>query len=196
MEVKAKTKHIRMSPRKIRLVVDVIRGLVISQALDQLKFLNKKAVRPVEKLIKSCLANAEHNYELDKNNLYIKEIRVDEGSTLHRWMPRAHGRATPIRKRTSHIILTLAEIKESGRTGAKKRKVEAAIKLDGKPKEAEEKGLKVKEKKETKQEKKDNIIEKGKEIVDPGFEGRGGQTKVEGSSYRGMAKRFFRRKSG
>lgn len=201
MEIKAKAKHIRISPRKVRLVVDIIRGLEVNKALDQLQHVNKQAVRPLIKLIKSSIANAEHNFELDKNNLKITEIRVDEGPTLHRWMPRAHGRATPVRKRTSHISLTLAEIKVSGAKKAKKLKIEEPIKMDSKPKEEE--GLKLKSEKDKKESvtkisraEKEKGLDKGDKIIDPRMEGRGGHTKVEGGKRQGFASRFFRRKSG
>ena len=113
MEVKAKAKYIRMSPRKVRLVADVVRGLAVEKAMDQLVFVKKHAVRPIEKLLNSAVANAENNFELEKKNLYIKEIKINEGPTLKRWKPRARGRATPIRKRTSHIDIVLAELVES-----------------------------------------------------------------------------------
>ena len=129
MEVKAKLKHLRMSPRKVRLVASLIRGLEIEKAIDQLKFANKKAAKPVEKLLNSCIANGVNNFGLEKENLLIKEIKVDDGATLKRWMPRAHGRATPIRKRCSHVSITLSEIKESGKKKGKKHKLEAPVKL-------------------------------------------------------------------
>lgn len=197
MEIKAKAKHIRMSPRKVRLVVDVARGKEVEIALDQLKFVNKLAVKPITKLINSAVASAEHDFEIEKNNLYIKEIKVDEGSTLHRWTPKAHGRATPIRKRTSHVSLVLAEIKESGKTEAKKQEIEAPVKLTTKPKG--EDSVKVKE---AKKEKEKEIStppaggEKDKQIVDPRGEGRGGHTKIEGKSHKGFVGKMFRRKSG
>ena len=109
MEVKAKAKYIRRSPKKVRLVVDVIRGLDVPIAENQLKFMNKGAVVPILKLLNSAVANAEHNFELKKDNLYIKEIKVDQGPTLKRWMPRAMGRATTIRKKSSHISIVLSE---------------------------------------------------------------------------------------
>jgi large subunit ribosomal protein L22 len=113
MEVKAQAKYIRMSPRKIRLVVDLIRGLDVDKAEFQLSFMNKAAAKPVLKLLKSAVANALQNFKLKKENLYIEEIRVDGGPTLKRWQPRAFGRATPIRKRSAHIIVVLGEKKES-----------------------------------------------------------------------------------
>ncbi|MCD4705591.1 50S ribosomal protein L22, partial [bacterium] len=107
MEMKAKAKYIKMSPKKVRLVVDVIRKMDVDNALAQLKFINKLAAKPVEKLINSAIANAKHNFGLEKDNLYIKEIKVDEGAILKRWRPRAFGRAGAIRKRSSHISLIL-----------------------------------------------------------------------------------------
>ncbi|MFH1047564.1 MAG: 50S ribosomal protein L22 [Patescibacteria group bacterium] len=109
MEVIAKVRRLRMSPRKVRLVADMVRGLDVTVAEAQLTFLNKAAARPVLKLIRSAKANAEHNFKLTGDGLYIKTIMVDGGPTLHRWMPRAFGRATPIRKRTSHITVILDE---------------------------------------------------------------------------------------
>ncbi len=193
MEVKATAKHIKMSPRKVRLVADMVRGMEVNKALDQLNFTNKWAKKPIKKLIESAIANAENNFELDKNNLFIKEIRVDEGATLKRWMPRAHGRATSIRKRMSHIFLTLAEIKDSGKKKAKKQEIEAPIKLGEQPKEKED-AKKVKVEKE--EENTGDAKEKGAEIHDPRGEGRGGHTKIEGKGQKGFASKIFRRKSG
>ena len=197
MEVKAQVKYIKISPRKVRLVANVIRGLRLDKALDQLSFLNKKAVRPVEKLINSAAANAENNFELEKDNLFIKEIKVNEGPTLHRWKPRARGRATPIRKRTSHIYLALGELVESGKIKPKKQKIEAPVKLGKKPKEDE--GVKVKDKKTSsaKITKDKAEEEKDKKIIDPRGEGKGRPTKIEGGAKKkGFGSKFFRRKSG
>lgn len=109
MEVKAYLRHLRISPRKVRLVVDIIRGMGAEQAQTQLEFINKRATEPVLKLLNSALANAEHNFNLEKENLYISKIFVDEGATLKRARPRAMGRSAPIRKRTSHITVILDE---------------------------------------------------------------------------------------
>lgn len=108
MEVKATLKHLRISPRKVRLVIDVVRGMSVQQAEEQLMFMNKQTAKHVLKLIQSATANAKNNFKLEKKDLFIKEIVADEGFTLKRWMPRAHGRATPLRKRSSHIRLVLA----------------------------------------------------------------------------------------
>ncbi len=109
MEVKAKARFIRMSPRKVRLVVDLVRGMTVKEAQSQLKFMKKAAAVPVSKLLNSAVANAVHNFNLDAQNLYIKEILADGGPVLGRWRARAFGRAAPIRKRTTHISITLDE---------------------------------------------------------------------------------------
>ena len=196
MEVKAKAKHIRMSPRKVRLVADIVRGLSVQDAVNQLRFTNKKAVLPVKKLIESAIASAENNYELKQDNLFIREIKVDEGATMKRWKPRARGRATPIRKRTSHINLILGELIDSGKVKAKKIKIDAPVKLGAKAKEDE--GAKVK----SKDDKNNKKIEEGKKeadnkkIIDPRGEGRGKHTKIEGKNEKGFMNKVFRRKSG
>lgn len=96
-----------MSPRKVRLVVDSVRGLKAEAALDQLYFSQKDAAKPLAKLIKSAMANAKHNHDIDANTLVVKTAFVDGGAIQYRWMPRAMGRATPIRKRTAHITVIL-----------------------------------------------------------------------------------------
>lgn len=195
MKVKAKAKFIRQSPTKIRLVADLIRKLPVGQALDQLKFSGKRAAGPVIKLIESAMANAEHNFELAKDNLFVKEITIDQGPTLKRWMPRAHGRATPIRKKLSHINLVLEEIKPSGKAAAKKTVLEAPVKLGVQPKK--ESSVKIKEsvKEEIVEPKGEEMKEKGKVITDPRMEGRRGHAKAEGGA-KGFAAKMFRRKSG
>ncbi|MCK5211574.1 50S ribosomal protein L22 [Candidatus Parcubacteria bacterium] len=194
MEIKAKAKYVRMSPRKMRAVADAIRGLSILKAKDQLTFINKLAVRPVSKLIASAIASAEHNFEIEEKNLYIKEIRVNEGPTLKRWKPRARGRATPIRKRTSHVDLILAELVESGKKGPKKQKIEEPLKLGTKPKEAE--GVKVSDKDDKEKSEEKSTDDKGKKIIDPRGQGKGKNTMVEGKGRKGFVDKMFRRKSG
>jgi len=108
-----------MSPRKVRLVANLIKGMDVSPAKLQLKFLTKRAARPVEKLLDSAIANAENNFSLDRKNLYVSSILVGSGTTLKRWLPRAFGRATPIMKRTSRITIVLGE-----RVPTKKKKAE------------------------------------------------------------------------
>ena len=109
MEVKAQLKYLRQSPRKVRLVADTVRGKSISEATAKLRFASKTAASPLQKLLASAVANAQHNFKLDKGNLFIKSIRVDQGSVLKRYRPRAFGRAAPIRKKTSHITIILTD---------------------------------------------------------------------------------------
>lgn len=195
MQVKASLNNLRIAPRKVRLLADLVRGLEVNKALDQIAFSYKKSAEPVAKLIKSAIANAIHNYDLDKNNLFIKEIRVDEGKTLKRWMPKAHGRATPIRKRSSHITLILGELKDSGVKQAKKQTIEAPVDLSAIAKKGEDKKVKKEtSKKETKT--ADKTEEKGKVINDPRMEGRRGHAKLEGGTEKGFIKKVFQRKSG
>lgn len=113
-QAKAQLKSLRMSPRKVRLVVDLVRGMNVEAARAELAFNKKAAARPVLKLLESAVANAVHNHHMKTENLMIETAFVDEGKTLRRWMPRAMGRATPLRKRSSHITLVLTgEVDES-----------------------------------------------------------------------------------
>jgi len=110
MEAKAKLNFYRMSSQKVRLVVDQVRGKDINEALNLLKVSPKKASGIIANLLRSAVANAEQTGKVDIDTLYIKKITVDEGPTFPpRFRPRAHGRATPILKRTSHIQVTLEE---------------------------------------------------------------------------------------
>jgi len=105
--MKASLKNYRQSPRKVRLVADLVRGKKVSQALLELKFLPKRATEVISKMIASATANAEHNFKVSADDLFIKEITVDKGVTLKRYRPRARGVAKRINKRTSNISLTL-----------------------------------------------------------------------------------------
>jgi len=112
MQAKAIARTVRIAPRKVRLVVDLIRGKQIGEAVAILNHTPRSASPVVEKVLKSAVANAEHNYDLDVNNLFISEVFVDEGPTLKRFRPRAMGRASAINKRTSHITIVVSEKKE------------------------------------------------------------------------------------
>ena len=109
MDVRAVAKFIRVSPRKARLVVDVVRGKSVAEAERLLMFMNKKAAEPVLKLVRSAAANAEHNFKLKKDQMYVAEIQANEGFVMKRFMPRAFGRATTLRKRSSNITVVLRE---------------------------------------------------------------------------------------
>jgi len=144
MKVKASLKNLRMSPRKVRLVTRSIVGMNCAQALIQLQNLIKKTSNPMEKLLRSAIANAENNFGLDKDNLFVSNIQVGGGPSLKRWLPRAQGRATLILKRTCQIDLELDE-----RIEGKNRK----------SKEQLEKERAEKEKANKKAEKKEEIAE-------------------------------------
>ena len=109
MEMSAHARFIRISPRKVRIVADNIKGQPVEKAVGLLTFTPKKAGRILLKVVKSAVANAEQNANVDVDNLYVKRISVDEGPTLKRWRARAQGRAYHIRKRTSHITVVLDE---------------------------------------------------------------------------------------
>ena len=113
MEVRATAKWIHNSPRKVRLVVDQIRGLSVNEALALLKFSKKHAAKQIEKVLRSAVANAEaharaDNESLDVDTLFVKHAIINEGPKLKRFTPAAMGRATPILKRTSHVEIVVA----------------------------------------------------------------------------------------
>ena len=109
--MKAKLRYLRISPRKTRLVVDLIRGKNVEEAISILTFTRRAASEPVRKLIESAMSNAEEQ-DFDVEALYVKEIQVNEGPTLRRYRPRAMGRATRINKRTSHVTCVLGDRSE------------------------------------------------------------------------------------
>lgn len=156
MEVKAVLRRYRVAPRKVRLVVNLIRGLDVDKALGQLDFLDKKSTLAISKLLNSAIANAVNNFLLEKNNLYIKSVFVDQGPVFKRWMPKAHGRATKIKKYTSHITIILDERVE-------KLKKENSKKVDAGKKKSEKK---TNLKENTSDKKNKNIIPKKKFLVD------------------------------
>jgi large subunit ribosomal protein L22 len=105
MEVKAVTRYVRISPLKVRLVMDVVRGMPVNKALGTLRYMPQKAAREVARTIQSAAANAEHNHDLDRDTLVVKRIFADQGPTLKRFMPRARGMANSIRKPMTHITV-------------------------------------------------------------------------------------------
>lgn len=107
MPVKVHLNNLRTAPRKVMLVIDLIRGLRIDEAMEQLKYMPKRAAVPIMKLLKSAVAAAENDYKMNKEDLFISKATVDMGATLKRSMPRAMGRAFPIMKRTSNITIEL-----------------------------------------------------------------------------------------
>lgn len=111
MEAKAIARYVRLTPRKARLVADLVRGKSALQALDILTFTNKKAAVVLKKTLASAIANATNNFNMNEENLYVAKVMVDEGPILKRVMPRAMGRADIIHKKTAHVTIVVAEKK-------------------------------------------------------------------------------------
>ena len=109
MEVRAVSKYVRISPQKVRKLVDDIKGAPVESGLQKLKFMPQKAANILEKIIRSAVANADQNADIDIDLLVIRNIIADQGPTLKRWKARARGRGTRVLKRTSHITVILAE---------------------------------------------------------------------------------------
>lgn len=109
MESRAVLQYLRMSPQKVRLVADLVRGKKVDEALSILQFTPKAAALPVSKVIKSAVANAQHGGKIDVDTLYVKTIMVDPGPTMKRFMPRAMGRVNRIIRRSSHVTVVLEE---------------------------------------------------------------------------------------
>lgn len=109
MKVRARATFIRQSPSKVRLVLDLVRGLPVEEARDVLAFTQRRASDPVSKVLESAVANASHNHALDSSELRIVQAFADEGPTLKRYRPRARGRATQILKRTSHVTIVVGD---------------------------------------------------------------------------------------
>lgn len=143
MTVIAKLNNLKIAPRKVRLVADLIRGKKVVDALNQLEFLVKGSAEPMKKLLNQAVANAENNFKLKGEDLYISKIIVDGGVTLKRWLPRSRGRADQILKESSHITLELDVFKET------KKKKRISKKKEIKKEEVEKETKKV-EKKEVK----------------------------------------------
>jgi large subunit ribosomal protein L22 len=125
MEATAKLRYLRITPRKVRAVADLIRGKNVSSALQQLAYVEKRAAEPVAKLLRSAVANAEiaSKNQVDVDRLWVTSLMVDQGPSLRRFMPRAMGRAFKILKKTSHIALTISD-----EAAPKKKRVKPARK--------------------------------------------------------------------
>ncbi len=109
MEVRAVSKYVRISPRKVHKVIDAVKGKPVESGIQILKFMPQKAASILEKIVRSAVANADHNADIDIDSLVIHNIIADQGPSLKRWKARARGRGTRILKRTSHITVILAE---------------------------------------------------------------------------------------
>ena len=124
MEATAKLRYLRITPRKVRVVADLIRGKNVNQALAQLAYVEKRAAEPVAKLLRSAVANADQASKgsVDVDQLVVKELMVDQGPSLRRYMPRAMGRAFKILKKTSHISLTVTDTAQAVKDTKKNKK--------------------------------------------------------------------------
>ena len=143
MPVIAKLKYIRIGPRKVRLVADLIRGKSVTEAQTILKFTVKKAGEPLFKLLKSAVASAKNNFQLQESNLFISKISVDEGPKYKRYFPRARGQSSEIQKKTSHITILLDEVVKKPKKKSKVPEGEAKkIKEIEKTERTEEKAIK------------------------------------------------------
>ena len=153
--VTAQLNNLRQSPRKVRMIVDLVRGKGVLKALQQLEFVIRRPAQPISKLLRSAIANAENNYNMVASNLYIKEFYVDEGVKLKRYRPKAMGAVGEIQKKTSHIRLVLAEKVPGLKAGKKAEKHEhkhehteteqSKMKTDNKPEIKTELGKKTAE---------------------------------------------------
>ncbi len=165
MAVIAKLRFLRIAPRKVRLVADMIRGKRIEEARVALDFAVKKPSLSLKKLLDQAIANAKNNFQLDPANLFISKITVDEGPKYKRWRARARGRASEIQKKTSHITLMLDEIKK---TKGKKRPASAKATAGEKEKEEQEPEKKIikpekprfKQEKETSKPKREGVFKR------------------------------------
>jgi len=122
MKTKAQANTIRMSVRKVRLIIDMVRGLNALEAITRLQFVRRDAAEPVAKLIKSAIANAEHNHKADPEKLWISGISADNAGFLKRFRPRAMGRAAEIHKHLAHVNLELSDEAKTGRALVKETK--------------------------------------------------------------------------
>jgi len=193
MLFKAKLKHLRISPRKVRLVAGLIKGLPVKQAEIQLKFSTKRSTEPILKLLNSAVANAKENGGASKDNLFVSNVIVDIGPTLKRWRARAMGKASSIMKRTSHITLIL---EHKGEIKSKKAKVKEKIEPIKEIKEDKKEQTLLEEVGKKVEEKKDIIKKDKKDLPQKPYSATSKSKKKFFSRQTfGNAKKVFRRKS-
>ena len=178
MRVTAQLNNLRLAPRKVRLLAGVLGGLDVARAQFELEHRAKRAAGPLVKLLQSALANAHNNFGLVKENMYIKQILVNEGRKLKRFRPKGFGTVSPIEKKTSHITIILEE-KVPGLKAEKKKLTPVE------PSEANQAVIPVSGEAEKTKEKKSSFTEKNN---------RGEGKKKEGGGFKNV-KRFFRRKT-
>lgn len=175
-----------MPNRKVKLVADLIIGMDVQEALNQLEATVRKTSPFMIKLLESAIANGENNFGIDRNNMYVLDVVVKEGITLKRWMPKAYGRATPIRKRSSHIEIVLEErVEGKGRKTKKELEAEKQARIEER-KKVEKEAIAV-----SKEENKAVATVKEAKVKD------GAKSKQSAEAPNaGWANKIFRRKSG
>jgi len=177
MPVISKLKYLRIAPRKVRLVADLIRGKKVEEAQTILDFTIKGATKPLSKLLKTAIADAHNNFQLDSSNLYISKITVDEGPKYKRWKARSRGIAAPIQKKTSHITLVLSEITSDDKKVKKIKKVKKPVVIEA-----------------TESKKEDKAVVDQPKTEKPKLRPKTDLEKPKPKSTKGL-KRFFRRKA-
>lgn len=181
MKVSAKLNGLRIAPRKSKIVADLIKGMDVSEALDQLDIHIKRTSPYMKKLLLSAIANGENNFGIDKGNMYVYNVLIGAGPTLKRWMPKAFGRAGEILKRTTKIELILEE-----RVEGKNRKTKEQVEKEKQKKIEESKKM---EKERKKEEEKKNVVEKKDKLkIDDDHSKKDGKKK-------NWAKKIFQRKA-
>lgn len=144
MEIDVQLRHLHIAPRKARAVAGLIRGVSVEEAERRLRYEPRRSAAPLQKLLAAAVAGAVHDFQADSSTLTIREIRVDSGPVSKKFRPRAFGRAAPIRRRTSHVRLTLTA-RDTGRGAAKRKKEEPIVRdLEGAERRAPEIAAKAK----------------------------------------------------
>lgn len=190
MKVSAKLNNLRMPNRKVKLTADLIIGMNVSDAANQLNAVAKKSSPFLIKLLNSAIANGENNFGIDRDNMFVFDVVVKEGITLKRWMPKAHGRATPIRRRMSQIEIVLEE-REEGKNRKSKEQLEKEKKARIEKQEKIEKEIAAERIESEKEEVADNSAKKEAKIKE-----KAGVKKDAAAPNAGWANKIFRRKSG
>jgi large subunit ribosomal protein L22 len=159
MEIKVKLSNLRTAPRKVRQVIDLVRGKKVLEAQSILLFTVNKSARSVLKLLNSAVDSAKTNYKLNEDDLFISKITVDEGPKLKRWHPMSRGRAYPILKRSAHIALSISEVNTVSQKQAKKegKATKTPVSANG--------GAEIKEKSVVKKEVKKSVKSKAKKTI-------------------------------
>lgn len=183
-QISAQLNYLRISPRKVRAVAELVKGLDVDLAQAQLRYLAGRPARPLLKLLNSAMNNAQHNFGLNKNYLYIKEIVVNEGMKLKRFKPKGFGLVMPIQKKTSHIKIVLDELSEEKRK-KKEERLAKMPKVEVKPSEEKKKEISI-DKKEAKKPAFKPLAEKETER---------GSKKGTFGGIKTLGRRLFRRKA-